>query len=214
MQYTTKEVQEMLGISSDTWRRRLDEILEFLKQFWDYEIIPYKRSSLFIVKRVYGEVPKLPRKTRIKEIKEFYRQETENVIKINPWNTGTNVARTILSYSNPYEHKQDTGSRYVRPILKEEYSLSSERKWCELDYKHNLYIPISNEQEEFLRTMFRLYLSDDKTAEIIAAQEAGYITKDEVLTALFGNYNSAMEKFVERYGFRPIKVGEYIKNAF
>ena len=95
----------MLGISSDTWRRRLDEILEFLKQFWDYEIIPYKRSSLFIVKRVYGEVPKLPRKTRIKEIKEFYRQETENVIKINPWNTGTNVARTILSYSNPYEHK-------------------------------------------------------------------------------------------------------------
>ena len=204
----------MLGISEDTWRRRQDDVLAHLKTFWNYSIIPNGRTYNFEISEEYAPLEPLPRKTRIKEIQDFYRKETENVIKINPWNTGSNVARTILNYTNPYEHKFDTGSRYVRPILKEEYSLSAERKWCYLDYERNLYIPITDEQEDFLKSMFKLYLSDDKTAEIMAAQDAGYITQDEAFSVLRGGYAEAIEKFTERYGIRPMKIGEYTKNAF
>lgn len=204
----------MLGISEDTWRRRQEDVLEHLKTFWNYSIIPNGRTYNFEISEEYAPLEPLPRKTRVKEIQDFYRKETENVIKVNPWNTGSNVARTILNYANPYEHKFDTGSRYVRPILKEEYTLSTERKWCYLDYERNLYIPITDEQEEFLKSMFKLYLSDDKTAEIMAAQDAGYITKDEVFNVLRGGYAEAIEKFTEKYGIRPMKIGEYTKSAF
>ena len=214
MLYRKTELLNLLQISDDTWRRRKEDILEYLKTFWNYTIIPSGRSFNIEIKEEYAPLEPLPRKTKVKEIQEFYQKETENVIKTNPWNTGTNVARTILKYSNPYEHKVDTGSRYVRPILKEDYHLSTERKWCYLDIDRNLYIPISEEQEDCLKQIFKLYLSDDKTAEIMAAQDAGYITKDEVFNVLMGGYNDAMNKFIEIYGFRPIKIGEYMKNAF
>lgn len=212
--YSLIELYEELGISQSTWKRRKVEIQEYLKTFWVYHLEVEGRNTYYIVDEELAPLEKLPRKTRVKEIQEFYKQETANVIRVQPWNTGANVARTILSYTNPYDHKNETGSRYVRPILKEEYSLSKERRWCKLHIEQNAYIPISEEQEIFLKSMFKVYLSDDKTAEIISAQEAGYLTKDEAYAALHGNYNDAMEKFKERYGFRPIKVGEYIHNAF
>jgi hypothetical protein len=61
----------------------------------------------------------LPRKTALKEIKAFYSEKTDDLININPWNTGANIARQIIAKDNRYDHKEGTAANYVRPILKE-----------------------------------------------------------------------------------------------
>lgn len=62
--------------------------------------------------------------------------------------------------------------------------------------------------------MFNKYMGkrDIELVDIIAAQEAGYCTKEEAFDRVKGWYNGAMNAFVERFGYRPIKVGKYERN--
>ena len=53
--FSTAEVQKMLKISRDTWKKRYDDILEYLSLYWDYEIITKGRSNYFHVKEEYAE---------------------------------------------------------------------------------------------------------------------------------------------------------------
>lgn len=57
-------------------------------------------------------------------------------------------------------------------------------------------------------------MGEENIANIIAEEEAGYKTKEEAYKSIKGFYNDAMEAFKIRYGFRPYKVGEYMKKAF
>lgn len=214
IRYSTQEVQKLLQISVDTWKRRKEEILIFLSEYWDYSIETVGRAVFYCVHEELSPLPPLPRKTSSNEKKQFYTEQTDKVVQKYPLNTGANITRSILKTDNRYNHSERTGANYVRPILRENYHLSEERVWCQLDYNNNIYKPITPEQESFLKSMFKIYLSDDKTAEIMAAQEAGYITKDEVFDVLHSNYNDAINRFIEKYGFRPLKIGEYTKNAF
>ena len=45
----------------------------------------------------------------------------------------------------------------------------------------------------------------------MAARDAGYMTEEEVVKALENKYSVAMDEFLTCFGFRPIKVGKYIK---
>ena len=47
--YTTKEVQNLLGISKETWKRRKEEILLYLSFFWKYSVREEGRSVCYII---------------------------------------------------------------------------------------------------------------------------------------------------------------------
>ena len=207
--YSTREVQQMLGVSRETWKRRYNEILEYLGLYWDYDIVPKGRSNSFEVKEEYAPLEPLPRKTKSIEMKQFYKEETDKIVKYNPWNSGANIARQIIAKENKYEHKEGTATNYVRPVLKEGYVVSEDRKWMRLDYGRFKYEELSEEQVEYLKGLFTKYLGKVDIADILASEEAGYISKEMAYSQIKGNYNMAMEEFVDRYGFRPIKIGKY-----
>ena len=214
MMYTTKEVQQKLNVSRDTWKRRYEEILEYLRLYWDYDIMPKGRSNVFVVNEEYAPLEALPRKTKSLEMKEFYKEETDKIVQVNPWNSGANIARQIISKDNKYDHKEGTATNYVRPILKEEYTVSEDRKWMRLEYSTFRYVELSEEEAEYLKELFTKHLGKASIADIIASEEAGYISKEIAYGKIKGSYNDAMEEFMERYGFRPIKIGKYEKSAF
>lgn len=212
--YNTKEVQNLLGISKDTWKRRYEEIQEYLKLYWDYQTQEEGRCNYYIIIEEYGELQPLPRKKKSQEIKEFYAEETEHIIQYKPRNTGANIAREIVDKNNKYSHAEGTAANYIRPILKEDYKLSDKKDWCYINYENHTYEPLADEQLKFLKELFQQYMGEDSIADIIAEQEAGYKTKEEAYNNIKGFYDDAMEAFKNRYGFRPYKVGEYTRKAF
>jgi hypothetical protein len=98
--YSLNELKTTLGISKRQWDERKEELLEYLKLFFNYEIIITGRSYSFIIKEQYSEYEPLPRKTRVPEIKAFYAQEVDHILLYKPRNTGSNLAREIVSKNN------------------------------------------------------------------------------------------------------------------
>jgi len=94
--------------------------------------------------------------TKIKE--EEYREATHKVIAEQPLNTGSNIARimcnNVLSPAFHYKHTEDTAARYVRCSLKEDFVKKMSR-WCSIDYNTNEYIPLKNEEFDYLMQLFR-----------------------------------------------------------
>lgn len=211
--YTLTEFKKILNITKWQWEERKEELFEWLKVFFDYDIKPKGRSYQFIIKEQYCEYEPLPRKSKVPEMRAFYENEADHILKYKPRNTGANIAREINAYNNKYEHAEGTIANYIRPYLKANYAIN-EKEWCYIDYTTFTYNVIPEEQLKYLKTQFEKYLSSSTTADIIADVEAGYITKDEGYNNLKRHYNDAINAFQDKYGFRPYKAGELHKCAF
>ena len=55
-------------------------------------------------------------------------------------------------------------------------------------------------------------------SDVIAEYKSGYLNKDEAKDQIFNNeeknYDQVMQSFINKYGFRPIKVGKYEPKLF
>lgn len=211
--YTLIELKTILKISKRQWEERRDELLEWFKMFFDYEVIFKGHSYNFIIKEQYCEYEPLPKKKDTAKIKAFYENEADHILQYKPRNTGANIAREINVCNNIYEHAEGTIANYIRPYLKANYAIN-EKEWCYIDYTTFTYNIIPEEQLKYLKAQFEKYLSSSTTADIIADVEAGYLSKDEGYQNLKKHYNDAMEAFKMKYGFRPYKAGELHKCAF
>lgn len=211
MRYSTQELCQLLHISRDTLKRRKTEVLDYLSLFWDFEVITEGRANYYVVKEEYSELIPMPRKTKAKEIKQFYSDETHRIIDKKPWNSGTNIAREICATRNVFEHSEKTASDYVRPVLKGDYEIADEKRWMRINYLTFSYEPLSEEEVNYLKMLFKKYIGRDAEviADIISEQRNGYLSKEEAYDKINNTYDAAIDKFMERYGFRPIKVAKY-----
>ena len=211
--YTLTELKKVLKISKRQWEERKEELLEYMKIFFDYEITIQGRGYCFVIKEQYAEYEPLPRKAKLPEMRAFYEEETDHIIQYKPCNTGLNIAREIVDKNNKYNHALNTATHYIRPYLKKNYTIG-EREWCKINYENYSYDKITEEELQFLKLQFEKYLSSGVVADAIADQEAGHVTKTEVYDRLKNRYDLAMTAFKDKYGFRPYKAGELIKKAW
>lgn len=188
------------------WEERKQELLEWLKWYFDYEIVMSGRTYNFIIKEQYMEYEPLPNKSKVPEIKAFYETEADHILQYKPRNTGANIAREIEAKNNKYNHKDSTIANYVRPYLKANYYVD-DKEWCSINYAHYTYDKITDEELKYLNQQFNKHLSSAQAAAIVADAEAGYSTKDEAYAKLRGCYDNAMRAFKDKYGFRPYKAG-------
>lgn len=206
-----EEFCALLNIPKNQSERKLNELLEWLKFFFNYDFIKGKGTPHIItIKEQYAEYEPLPRKTKVPEIKAFYEAETDHILQYKPLNTGANVAREIEAKNNKYNHKDGTIANYIRPYIKARYEVN-DKVWCKVNYDLYCYEPIDEQELKYLNSLFNKYLSSNTTADIISEVEAGYINKEEGYNKLKGHYNDAMKEFKDHYGFRPYKAG-YLKN--
>lgn len=208
--YTLTELKTALHISKRAWEERKQEVLEWMKLFFDYEITLKGRSYQFHIKKQFIEYEPFPKKKDTAEIKAFYEQETDHLIQYKPLNTGANIAREINAKNNQYNHAEGTIANYIRPYIKAKYYVD-DKVWCKVNYADYCYEPIEDQELKYLNSLFNKYLSSETTASIIGDVEAGYINQEEGYNKLKGHYNDAMSAFKDKYGFRPYKAG-YLKN--
>lgn len=209
-----KEFCKQLGISDNQADRRLDELLEWLKIFFDYEFIKGSGTPHIItIKEQYCEYEPLPRKNKAPEIIAFYGNEVDHILQYKPRNTGSNLAREIVAKNNKYNHKEGTAVHYIRPYLKENYEIDK-REWCYIDYEHFSYDKIDPAQLKYLNQQFVKYLDSAYVAEVMGDQKSGYISKEEAYDKLDNRYEAAIQAFIDKYGFRPYRAGDLIKEAW
>lgn len=219
--YTTQELLNTLNISTASWKRRKEEYLDWFKAFFDYDLTIQGEKRIYIIKEIFGEYEPLPRKKKSVEVKAYYAQETSRIVKEEPTNTGANIARNIVAKKNKYNHKEGTASVYVRDILKGSYQVSN-KTWCKRTADGLHYEPITEEQLTYLNECITQQFQDDaiqnQTVELYTDYEAGILTRQEFnerLGAMAGTtFLSAMDLFVIKYGFRPMKIPMWVEGAF
>ena len=205
--YSLPELRKVLNIPEKQWERRKQELLEYLKLFFDYDYSYKGRVYMFNIKEQYAEYEPMPRKTQFKEIYNFYANEVDNILQDKPRNTGSNLAREICDTNNQYNHQESTAASYIRPYLKENYVVC-DKTWCRIDYENYTYLPIGNDELVELHKLFETYLNSKDTAEILSSVDAGYDTKDGAILKLRDRYLTAISRFKSKFGYRPYKAGE------
>ena len=218
--YSLTELKQKLGISKRAWDSRREEILEYLNDFFDYKIIQIKNSKYFIASEIYADYQPLPRARSKEEIQQFYKEETEKIVEIQPVNTGSNIARIVINSDNKFHHAETTATRYIRPVISEEYDKTN-IDWYKLNKSNNTYIPLTEEQIDFITDCYNNeaiknpaetlknvgYLIQQYREREISKQDFADMSIELLLT----KYEFVMKKFKAKYGFRPMLVSTLVK---
>lgn len=210
--YTLNELKQVLNISARQWEEKRSELLEHLKLYFDYEITKIGRSYNIRIIEQYAEYEPLPRKSKTKEMTDYYYECTKEEVKEQPWNTGSNIARNIIAKDkNVYEHAEGTITNYVRPIVKEKFtSPNPDAQWMKLAEDKLSYIPLTEEELDYLQHLFDTNNVNNNKAKIMSLYKSKQISKREASEQIFnlteGWYGTIMQNFKAKYKFVPITV--------
>lgn len=207
--YSTTQLRKELNITKYAWENKRDILLEYFKNFFAYDIVKDGRNTGYVIKKIYQEYEPLPKNSI--EISKYYAEKTHEVVKDFPYNTGSNVARQIISKNNKYLHKEGTAANYVRPILKSDYTKSVTRRWHKLNKETNIYELVQGEELDYLIKLFKDNNFSSSIEDIVAAYDAGEVEQEDIGKLVFGCYNDILEEFKFKYGYRPMKLCEYIE---
>lgn len=226
--YNLKQLKQALGITDYQWKKRQQDLIEHLMLFFDLDIIISNDNNYtFIIYQQFSEYEPLPRKGHNEKRKEHYRVATHSILEKEPYNTGSNVARTIVRNNKQYENDVwRTIANYNRIIIKEDYIKTDERVWAYIDENSAWGYSLLNEEEEsFLKGLFAQGAYDKVIAEahIYSQQIEGVITKKEADKKCSQNnskyYSNIFKTFKEKYGKMPQSVPKWVlkeqcQNAF
>lgn len=223
--YDTNEFKRELKITKWVWENRREELFDYLDKFFEIEIKKGGRSTYYIIKQQFGDYEPLPRQGKSQEIKDYYLEATREEVERNHWNTGSNIARRIVKndLKNRFSHAEGTITNYVRPIIKDKFiNEATVCQWMKLDKDNDEYLPLSEEQEEFLANLFAKKITanelGEKTMDIVAQVISGYMSKEEagdaVVEIAYKTYMQTMSEFKAQFGFMPVKVKLLEERAF
>lgn len=217
-EYTGEELCKALGISRRKWYSIRDEIEEYLGNFFVWHINYHHKKICYIVTEILAPWEPMPQNAIAQKVDNFYTNETHKIIEEQNWNTGSNVARKIIKKHNRFNHTLDTAARYVRPILKRDYTRSLDVKWMRLDEKTDMYIELTDEQYEYLRQLWHSGVGDLKSSIPYLDYLEGHITKQEYCERMLekeeNRWGTIFKEFKEKFGFTPVYTHQYLEAAF
>ena len=200
------EFFELTGITMYQFRNRKDDLLEWLKEFYEYELYDGRPIRIYI-KRVIGEYKSLPRKVNSKELTEIKKQRytTFTIASLGTEytpNSKSRVAREAM-YNFGYEEFGHTSvpavvERYVGPAMTQYGEHDNKYQWVWfIDYT-----PLPQDVlAHWAEILKEEKISEEEAANAFYRQENGEdITKEK------NSYKKAQQRFKEIYGTIPVKV--------
>lgn len=199
-----EELAPLLGISDYTVVRRKKELLEWLKNFYDYELISEKPYTLQIIE-IYGDYQKMPKKWEKNELQK--KQDYENYViaalgvEFKP-NSRMRVAReAILDFDREkYSHTNPRAvtSRFVKEPFEKYGETDNKRIWVWSDK----YEPLTKEEvAEWRQILKEEKISEKEAAAAFYKQEQGQDISQEKQY-----YKNAMWRFQDLHGRSDVPV--------
>ena len=197
------------GITMYQFRNRKEDLLEWLKEFYDYELYDGRPIRIFI-KEVIGEYQPLPRKINSRELTEKKKERYTNFTiaslgtEFKP-NSKARVAREAM-FDFGYEEFGHTSvsavsRRYVGPAMDNYGEHNNKYQWVWfLDYS-----PLDAEALKRWASI----LKEENISEEEAANAFYRLAEGEDITKEKNAYKRAQQRFKELYGTIPVKVPEW-----
>lgn len=206
-----KEFLPLLNISCRVWDRRKEELLNWFKDYFDFEIIDNKKPFKILIKEIYGEYQPLPRKTYdvqklTKEKIEDYKNFTIQALgtEFRP-NSRCKIARDAIDMfgEDKYGHTSEAAvvRRYVKKPFDEYGETNDNKVWVNcITYK-----PLSEEHKAiWLSILAQEHIGADEAAcAFYRAAQGEDISKEK------GYFKKAIARFKDQYGYTPIMVKEW-----
>ena len=218
--YSLTQFKQAFGITKHVWETRQNDLLEHLNKYFDFEILHEGRYTYINLIKQYAEYEPLPSKRDAEKMRAYYKEEVSRIVKIEPWNTGSCIARNILNENKQlYNHKEDTIARYVRPIIRTKFIPDNcQSQWMRLSEDKLHYIPLTPEELDYWQGISGSKEGAIRRREIIGEFRSGYITREELKAQLMGleelNYQEALFLFREKFGYMPQYVKYLEEGAF
>lgn len=230
--YTTKEIQNILGVSSSNWKSRKQDFLDSLALAYNYTIEQKGSYVYYTFTEQLSEYEPPLKKHQKEKVEAFIEVFIHDTINQDPKQTAANLNRYAWDIESPitaFGLKPSTTQQYIRKKVKEMYGtykyidgqlvitpgthgMITRKVWCRLDKNHNKYIELPQEQID----LFLDYYDETRgklreiDSEIFEDYKNKTITRKEMLEQLgdcaFNAYLSAKRRFEANFGFTPIKV--------
>ena len=202
-----KEFCVELDIPMNQPNRRKEDLLNWLKNFFDYELLDGNPIRIFI-KAIYGEYQQMPRKVldNTLEKKKDYEEFTIAALgtSFKP-NSKSRIAKEAID-SFGYEKYYHTNNRAVAAnYIKEPFDKYGETNGVHYWVYYKTYEPL---EEEVLADWKRI-LEEEHISEQEAASAFYRHAEGEDISKEVSYYKTAQKRFKDKYGDIPIKVKEW-----
>ena len=206
-----EEFWPALGISKNTWERRKEDFLEWLTNFYDYELLEGRPIRIHI-KEIYGEYRPLPRK--LNNLMEQKQQDYTNFTiaslgtEFKP-NSKARVAREAI-YSFGQEKYGHTNAeaisrRYVGPVMETYGECNNIKRWV----WYSTYEPLDAAALE----RWRAIMAEEHISEKEAANAFYRHAEGEDISKEKGYFMKARMRFKEEFGDTAILISDWrLKN--
>lgn len=196
-----------LKIPMNQAERKLDDLLEWLKEFYDYDFLKGRPNRIHI-KEIYGEYQPLPRKKPSQEERNQEKKidyETYTIAALGTEfkpNSKMKIAReAIRSFGKEkYYHTnaESVAKRYIKEPFEKYGETDDVQKWV----YYSTYSPLSKEEVEDWRNMLRdVHLDTDEAANAFYKHAQGEDVSKEIEF-----FKMARDKFIAKYGDFPVLV--------
>ena len=205
------EFCKILKIPQTQIERKLDVLLDWMLNFFDYEF--YRGCpNRIVIKEIYGEYKPLPRKapkqeelTRLK--KEKYDEYTRNQFSRGDYepNSVMRVARNAKDEFGAEEFGHTNVEAIARRYVRESFHKYGEdnNHFVWVDFVN--YRPLSNELlAAWAEVRKQEKIGEEEAAKAFYAQENG-----EDISEQKNAYKEALKKFKAQYGIIPVYVKEW-----
>jgi hypothetical protein len=198
------ELFPLLGISIGQYKRRREDLMDWLKEFYDYDMLAGRPLKIHITE-VYGEYQPLPRKVSSNELQQEKIKDYEDYVKsiLTPeyqYMTKRKISReAIAEFGNiKYGHlNQDAvARRYVGPALNKYGEEDKAKYWV----WYSSYLPLDDAELEHWRNILR----EEKISEQEASNAFYRYAQGQDISAELGYYRNAMDRIIAEKGDRPI----------
>ena len=202
-----------LGIGVRAWKNRKKDLLEWLANFYEYELLEGRPIRIHI-KEIYGEYQPLPRKINIHELTEQKKQDYTNFAiaslgtEFKP-NSKVKVAReAIVSFGQEkYGHSnaEAVGRRYVGPAFNEYGECNNIKRWV----WYSTYEPLDAAALE----RWRAIMAEEHISEKEAANAFYRHAEGEDISKEKSYFMKARMRFKEEFGDTAILISDWrLKN--
>ena len=201
------EFWKLTGITKHQWENRREDLLEWLKNFYDYELLE-GRPLRIVIKEVEGEYRPLPRKVQdlTEEKKNRYTNFTISSLgsEFKP-NSKAKTTREALSAfgKKDYGHEniQSISKRYVGPAFDRYGETNNIKHWV----WYSTYEPLDDKTLVHWRNIMREeHISEEEAANAFYCQESG-----EDISRAKGYFKMARDRLKMEYGDSAILVADW-----
>lgn len=203
------EFWSMVNINEGQWKRRKEDLLEWLKEFYDYELLEGRPLRIHI-KEVYGEYQPLPRQVNSTALSEEKKQRyTAFAIaslgtEFKPNSKAKTTREALDAFGRKdygHENVQSISKRYIGPAFDQYGETNGIRHWV----WYPSYEPLSEtELERWRLIMAEEHISEQEAANAFYRQEQGEdISKEK------GYYKKARARLKEEFGMNAVLVSDW-----